>query len=95
MKRVGPETRDLVTSVATPRNLAGKRTVAVMYSTYPEDPRPRTAAEALNVEGASVEIICLKEMDEEAQHESFNGVHITRISLRKDHLCFRQTSGLL
>ena len=60
----------------------GKRTVAVMYSTYPFDPRPRRAAEALTVEGASVEVICLKEGDEEPQRESFNGVDITRIPLK-------------
>ena len=76
------ETRDLVISATTPPGLAGMRVVAIMYSTYPADPRPRRAAEALTVEGASVEVICLKEINEEAQHEFFNGVHITRISLR-------------
>ncbi len=76
------ETPDLVTSAATQLKLAGKRTVAVMYSTYPWDPRPRRAAEALASKGASVEVICLKERDEEPQHESFNGVGITRIPLK-------------
>lgn len=83
MKHVGADTRDLVASNAAPTKLAGKRTVAVMHSSYPGDPRPRRAAEALTVEGASVEVICLRETDEEAEHESFNGVQITRISLRR------------
>src|SRR5271166_1344889 len=82
MKHVRAETQDLVTCAATPLNLAGKRIVAVMYSTYPWDPRPRRAAEALTVEGASVEVICLKETDEQPERESFNGVDITRINLQ-------------
>jgi glycosyltransferase involved in cell wall biosynthesis len=62
--------------------LAGKRVVAVVYSTYPSDPRPRRAAEALAREGASVEVVCLKETGDEPQHEIFNGVDITRIPLK-------------
>jgi glycosyltransferase involved in cell wall biosynthesis len=53
-----------------------------VYSRYPADPRPRRAAEALVNEGASVEVICLKETDEEPLHEFFNGVYITRVPLQ-------------
>jgi glycosyltransferase involved in cell wall biosynthesis len=63
--------------------LAGKRAVAIVFSSYPGDPRPRRAAEALAKEGMNVEVICLKETDEEAPRESFNGVEITRISLKR------------
>src|SRR5260370_40844397 len=63
--------------------LAGKRVVAVVYSNYPSDPRARRAAEALAREGASVEVICLKETDDDPLHESFNGVDITRIPLKR------------
>jgi glycosyltransferase involved in cell wall biosynthesis len=63
--------------------LAGKRAVAVVYSNYPSDPRPRRAAEALANEGASVEVICLKETDDQPEHEVFNGVEITRIPLKR------------
>jgi glycosyltransferase involved in cell wall biosynthesis len=63
--------------------LAGKRAIAVAYSTYPSDPRPRRAAEALVKVGANVEMVCLKETDEQPQREVFNGVEITRISLRR------------
>ena len=62
--------------------LVGKRVVAVVYSSYPSDPRPRRAAEALAKEGASVEVICLKETEEQLKHESFNGVDITRVPIK-------------
>jgi len=64
-------------------HLAGKRIVAVVYSSFPADPRPRRAAETLAKEGASVEVICLRETDDELQHECFNGVEITRVPLKR------------
>ena len=66
-----------------PTHLAGKRVVAVVYSSFPADPRPRRAAETLVQEGASVEVICLRESDDEPQHESFNRVEITRVPLKR------------
>jgi glycosyltransferase involved in cell wall biosynthesis len=63
--------------------LAGKLVVAIVYSNYPGDPRPRRAAEALAKEGASVEVICLKETDEELQQETLGEVKITRIPLKR------------
>jgi glycosyltransferase involved in cell wall biosynthesis len=63
--------------------LTGTRAVAVLFSGYPSDPRPRRAAEALAKEGASVEVICLKETDEEPPRETFNAVNITRIPLKR------------
>ncbi|MBV8901358.1 MAG: glycosyltransferase family 4 protein [Verrucomicrobia bacterium] len=69
---------------ATPSfHFSGRRVAAVVYSTYPADPRPRRAAEALAGEGASVEVICLKETDEEPFRECFNGVKITRVPLKR------------
>jgi glycosyltransferase involved in cell wall biosynthesis len=70
------------TSVIKQGRLAGKRVAVIMYSTYPTDPRPRRAAEALVKEGASVEVICLKETDEESQQGFFNGVNITRVPIK-------------
>jgi glycosyltransferase involved in cell wall biosynthesis len=61
----------------------GRRAVAVVFSSYPADPRPRRAAEALAREGASVEVICLKESDEEQPREIFNGIDITRVPLKR------------
>jgi glycosyltransferase involved in cell wall biosynthesis len=70
-------------STAEPLGLVGKRVVAVLYSSYPSDPRPRRAAEALAKEGANVEVICLKETDEEPQHETFGEVNITRVPIKR------------
>ncbi len=64
-----------------PLTLAGKRVVAVVYSGY-WNPRPRMMAEALSNEGASVEVICLRNTDEEPRYESLNGVRITRVPLK-------------
>jgi glycosyltransferase involved in cell wall biosynthesis len=83
MNHLGAETQQLVRFEAAPSILAGRRIVAVMHSAYPGDPRPRRAAEALAVEGASVEVICLKETEDEPRHETFNGVNVTRIFLRR------------
>jgi glycosyltransferase involved in cell wall biosynthesis len=65
------------------RPLSGKRVVVVLYASYPADPRPRRAAEALVEAGASVELICLRETRDELRHEMFNGVDISRIALRQ------------
>lgn len=75
-----PESDD---SAVGSQQLRGKRAIALMYSGYPADPRPRRAAEALAGEGAIVEVICLRATDEEPQHEFFNGIEITRIPLKR------------
>jgi glycosyltransferase involved in cell wall biosynthesis len=62
--------------------LSGKRVSVVLYSTYPSDPRPRRAAEALARAGAIVEVICLEETHDEPRHGIISGVSITRISLK-------------
>jgi glycosyltransferase involved in cell wall biosynthesis len=69
-------------SLVGPLHLAGKRAIAVMYSYYPGDPRPRRAAEALVSEGVGVEVICLKETEQQLERESFCGVEITRIPVK-------------
>jgi glycosyltransferase involved in cell wall biosynthesis len=79
MKPSHDRSPQLSASDVAPLELAGKRAIAVMYSTYPGDPRPRRAAEALTREGVAVEVICLKETDEELERDSFGGVDITRI----------------
>jgi glycosyltransferase involved in cell wall biosynthesis len=65
-----------------PTRFANRRVAAVVYSHFPSDPRPRRAAEALVRNGARVEVICLKERDDEPQHEVFNGVDVTRVPLK-------------
>jgi glycosyltransferase involved in cell wall biosynthesis len=76
------ESAQLSASTVHSGPLLGKRVVAVVYSSYPADPRPRRAAESLVKEGASVEVICLKETEEEPKHELFNGVDVTRVPLK-------------
>jgi glycosyltransferase involved in cell wall biosynthesis len=83
VKPLEENTRHSVALAAEPLRLAGKRVVAVVYSSYPSDPRPRRAAEALAKEGASVEVICLKETDEDPEHECFNEVNITRVPFKR------------
>lgn len=60
-----------------------KRIGVVVFSHYPSDPRPRRAAEALAQQGADVEIICLMQDDDEPIRETFNGVHISRVRLKR------------
>ena len=74
---------DLAATSTNALALSGKRVVSVVYSNYPADPRVRRAAEALAKEGASVEVICLEEKDDEPKQETFNGVAITRIPLKR------------
>jgi glycosyltransferase involved in cell wall biosynthesis len=71
------------TEVRSLPSLSGKRVAAVVYSNYPGDPRPRRAAEALHRQGASVEVICLKETDDEPRREVVHGVAITRVPLKR------------
>ena len=53
----------------------------VMFSSYPEDPRPRRAATALLKEGMSVDLICLE--DEKApRRERSGGLDIYRVPIR-------------
>jgi glycosyltransferase involved in cell wall biosynthesis len=61
--------------------LQGKRVAMVMFSTYPFDPRPRRAADALMKEGASVELICLKE-DKSPVRERLNGIDVRRVAVK-------------
>jgi glycosyltransferase involved in cell wall biosynthesis len=52
-----------------------------MFSSYPEDPRPRRAAEALLKEGASVDVICLA-TEASPKHEISNGIDVRRIAVK-------------
>jgi glycosyltransferase involved in cell wall biosynthesis len=60
--------------------LKGKRVGMVVFSSYPVDPRPRRAAEALLKEGMHVDYLC--EGDKELPgRECVNGLHITRLPI--------------
>lgn len=62
--------------------LVGKRMAVVSFSPFPGDPRPRRAAEAFRSAGMAVDVICLAE-DGRPGKESFNGIAIDRVSIRK------------
>src|SRR5947207_839876 len=64
-------------------HLRGKRVAMVLFSYYPDDPRPRRAAEALVECGMSVDMICLRENPGDVKHESFNGVDIRRVPVTR------------
>jgi glycosyltransferase involved in cell wall biosynthesis len=61
--------------------LQGKRVVAVSFSSFPGDPRPRRAAETFMSAGMNVEVLCL--MDAESPRcETWQGIEIERIPFR-------------
>src|SRR5215472_5840698 len=70
-------------ATANSADLRGKRVAMVLFSFYPEDPRPRRAAEALVSCGMIVDLICLRENKEEAKVDVWNGVNIRRVSIQK------------
>ena len=66
---------------ATKSNLRGKRVGMVVFSSYPADPRPRRAAEALVKEGMHIDLIC--EADEKLpRRENVSGMEIIRIPIK-------------
>jgi glycosyltransferase involved in cell wall biosynthesis len=62
--------------------LQDKRALVLLYSSYPADPRPRRAAEALANKGMRVEVLCLKGSDSEAAVEIVDGVHVKRLPMK-------------
>lgn len=66
-----------------PRGLRGKRAAVLLYSTYPADPRPRRAAEAMIEAGMEVDLLCLAENDEEPLEEVVGGVRVYRQRMKR------------
>ncbi|HEY4301500.1 MAG TPA: glycosyltransferase [Candidatus Didemnitutus sp.] len=64
------------------RPMNGRRVAVLLYSSYPSDPRPRRAAEALAGLGATVEVICLRQKPDEPREEIIRGIHVRRITLK-------------
>ena len=63
---------------SSPSGLQGKRAAMVSFSTYPADPRPRRAADALLKEGMSVDFVCLTD-GKGPKREVLNGINVLRI----------------
>ncbi|MBA2432314.1 MAG: glycosyltransferase family 4 protein [Chthoniobacterales bacterium] len=64
-------------------SLLGKRAAVLLFSHFPADPRPRRAAEAMAAEGATVDFICLRNHADDAAQESYGGINVTRVPLRR------------
>jgi glycosyltransferase involved in cell wall biosynthesis len=68
-------------SVSQPA-LWGKHAGMIVFSSYPADPRPRRAIEALVTEGMSVDLICCGN-GSEAPRECFRKLNITRVPIKR------------
>jgi len=70
-------------TLAAESDLSGRRALVFLFSFYPSDPRPKRAAEAMAASGMGVDLICLKESEDEPFRENIAGVYVRRISLKK------------
>jgi glycosyltransferase involved in cell wall biosynthesis len=66
-----------------PRRLVGKRAAVLLFSHYPADPRPRRAAEALAAEGVDVDVICLRDSEDDQPKQTYGRVNVTRVGLKR------------
>jgi glycosyltransferase involved in cell wall biosynthesis len=69
-------------ALAPEDRLRGKRVGMVMFSSYPSDPRPRRAVEALLQEGTVIDLICLNE-DDQLRREVIERLRIWRIPIKR------------
>jgi glycosyltransferase involved in cell wall biosynthesis len=71
---------------STPSNklqLRGKHAAVLLFSYYPEDPRPRRAAQALVQEGVTVDLLCLQEHKAQPRRETVDGISVFRVPLQR------------
>jgi len=68
-------------AVATHAGLDGKRVAMVTFSSYPADPRPRRALEALRNQGMSVDLICLAD-DNTPRREVSSRLNVLRLPIQ-------------
>jgi glycosyltransferase involved in cell wall biosynthesis len=80
---IDPASRTHPAATASSKRFAGKRVAMVTFSSYPDDPRPRRAVDALIGEGASVDLICLGGEDA-PRREVQNSVNVLRVPLKHD-----------
>jgi glycosyltransferase involved in cell wall biosynthesis len=80
--RTNSRERDSVADVRT-RPLLRKRAAVLLFSHYPADPRPRRAAEALAAEGVNVDVICLRDGDDDQAHQCYGRIDVTRVGLTR------------
>lgn len=58
------------------------RAAVVLFSSYPSDPRPCRAAEALAEEGAVIDVICLRADKSEPRKQSFGRINVFRVPIK-------------
>ena len=68
-------------ALETGSGLRGKRVGMVVFSSYPADPRPRRAAEALLEEGMYLDLIC-EAGEKLPKRERLGGLEVVRIPIR-------------
>jgi glycosyltransferase involved in cell wall biosynthesis len=61
--------------------LRGKRVAMVMYSSYPDDPRPRRAIDALRSVGMTVDLICLDQGNSH-KRETADDLNVLRVPMK-------------
>ena len=71
----------LASTIESGSRLTGKKAGMVVFSTYPFDPRPRRAVDALTKEGMKVDLICEWE-EKSPRRESLDRLEITRIPIK-------------
>jgi len=64
-------------------HLRGRRVAVVVFSHYPSDPRPRREAETLVQLGMKVDVISIRQSDDDPVRESYNGVSILRVPIKR------------
>ncbi|MGZ4966177.1 MAG: glycosyltransferase [Chthoniobacterales bacterium] len=64
------------------QKLRGRHGAVLLFSHYPADPRPRRAAEALAAEGATIDLICLRD-ENERMEEAFGNINVSRVPLKR------------
>lgn len=65
------------------RALAGRRAAVVVYSYFPEDPRPLREARALVQAGMAVDYICLSQDPALPRREHVDGIDVVRVPLQR------------
>ena len=65
------------------RRLRGRRAAVLLFSHYPGDSRPRRAAEALAAQGVNIDLVCLREDDDQPAHETYGNINVRRVRLKR------------
>src|SRR5215469_18368645 len=83
LESAGDAVQPLSISSSSRSQLAEKRVGMVLFSTYPYDPRPRRAIEALLKEGMTVDLVCLAE-EGAPKREVLDRLRIFRVAITQE-----------